>query len=164
MSSEKEILALEDKRFAAMIGGDWKTVQGLAHDQLLYTHSSAITDTKARWLESMTSGKTKYKSASFTDRKVRMIGDAALVTGGAAIEAEINGQPRSLRLKFLNVWTKTPEGWKFVAWQSTTHPQCTDDGPFETPILRALGARRSCAARGELHHRNVLVNGGTFLN
>jgi len=44
MSSEKEILALEDKRFAAMIGGDWKTVQGLAHDQLLYTHSSAITD------------------------------------------------------------------------------------------------------------------------
>ena len=41
--------------------------------------------------------------ASFTDRRVRMIGDAALVTGGAAIEAEINGQPRSLRLKFLNV-------------------------------------------------------------
>jgi hypothetical protein len=56
----------------------------------------------------MTSGKTKYKSASFTDRKVRMIGDAALITGGTAIEAEINGQPRSLRLKFLNVWTKTP--------------------------------------------------------
>src|SRR5262249_2018290 len=96
MSNEKEILALEDKRFAAMILGDWKTVQGLAHDQLLYTHSSAITDTKATWLESMTSGKAKYKSANFTDRKVRMIGDAALVTGGAAIEAEINGQPRSL--------------------------------------------------------------------
>ena len=72
MSSEKEILALEDKRFAAMIGGDWKTVEGLAHDQLLYTHSSAITDTKATWLKSMTSGTTKYKSASFTDRKVRM--------------------------------------------------------------------------------------------
>jgi hypothetical protein len=35
MSSEKEILALEDKRFAAMIGGDWKTVQALAHDELL---------------------------------------------------------------------------------------------------------------------------------
>ena len=120
MGSEKEILALEDKRFAAMIGGDWKTVQG---DQLLYTHSSAITDTKATWLESMTSGKAKYKSASFTDRKVRVMGDAALVTGGAAIEAEINGQPRSLRLKFLNVWTKTPEGWKFVAWQSTSQPQ-----------------------------------------
>jgi Domain of unknown function (DUF4440) len=123
MSSEKEILDLEDTRFAAMIEGDWTALQTLVHDQLLYTHSSALTDNKASWLESMTSGKTKYKGASFADRKVRMIGDAALVTGAAAIEAEINGQPRSLRLKFLNVWTKTPQGWKFVAWQSTPQPQ-----------------------------------------
>jgi hypothetical protein len=34
-----------------------------------------------------------------------------LVTGGAAIEAEINGQPRSLQLKFL-IWINTPQGWK----------------------------------------------------
>jgi ketosteroid isomerase-like protein len=52
-----------------------------------------------------------------------MIGDAALVTGGAVIEGEVNDQLLSLRLKFLNVWTKTPEGWKFVAWQSTSQPQ-----------------------------------------
>jgi len=53
---------------------------------------------------------------------VRLAGDAALVTGRAAIEAEINGQPRSLRLVFLNAWTKTPTGWKFIAWQSTPQP------------------------------------------
>jgi hypothetical protein len=34
----------------------------------------------------------------------------------------LNGQPRSLRLVFLNAWTKTPEGWKFIAWQSTPQP------------------------------------------
>ena len=33
-----------------------------------------------------------------SDRKVRLAGDTALVTGQAAIEAETNGQPRSLRL------------------------------------------------------------------
>src|ERR1700738_2919995 len=38
--------------------------------------------------------------------------------GRAAIEAEIGGQPRSLKLLFLNAWAKTPQGWKFVAWQS----------------------------------------------
>ena len=88
MSSEKEILALEDKRFAAMIGGDWKTVQGLAHDQLLYTHSSAITDTKATWLESMKSGRVKYKKANCSEQKVQIYGDTALITGRANIEAE----------------------------------------------------------------------------
>jgi hypothetical protein len=27
-----------------------------------------------------------------------------------------------LKLLFLNAWTKTPQGWKFVAWQSTPLP------------------------------------------
>jgi len=94
----------------------------MLHDELLYIHSSGLTDTKATWLASLRSGKTKYKSATCSDRKVRLAGDTALVTGRAAIEAEINGQPRSLRLVFLNAWTKTHEGWKFIAWQSTPQP------------------------------------------
>ena len=53
---------------------------------------------------------------------MRVFGDVALITGRAAIEAEIGGQPRSLKLLFLNAWTKTPQGWKFVAWQSTPLP------------------------------------------
>jgi hypothetical protein len=65
MSSDKEILALEDKRFAAMIGGDWKTVQALAHDQLLYTHSSAVTDTKASWLEFDDFGQDEVQEREF---------------------------------------------------------------------------------------------------
>jgi Domain of unknown function (DUF4440) len=69
-----------------------------------------LTDTKTTWLASLRSGKTKYKSATCSDRKVRLAGDTALVTGRAAIEAEINGQPRSLRLVFLNAWTRTPKG------------------------------------------------------
>jgi len=122
MSSEKEILSLEDRRFGAMIARDFAALEKLVHDELLYTHSSGLTDTKASWLESMKSGKTKYRSASCTERKVRVLGEVALVTGRAAIEAEINGQPRSLRLLFLNAWARTPQGWKFVAWQSCPQP------------------------------------------
>ena len=119
MSSDKEILALEDKRYAAMCGGDFAALEAMLH---VYTHSSGLTDTKATWLASLRSGKTKYKSAACSDRKVRLAGDTALVTGRAAIEVEINGQPRSLRLVFLNAWTRTPKGWKFIAWQSTPQP------------------------------------------
>jgi ketosteroid isomerase-like protein len=106
--NEKEILALEDKRFGAMIGREFKALEAMVHDDLLYTHSSGVTDTKASWLESMQSGKTTYKRVNCTERKVRVIGEVALVTGRAAIEAEIGGQPRSLKLLFLNAWAKTP--------------------------------------------------------
>jgi hypothetical protein len=122
MSTEKEILSLEDKRYAAMTAGDAASLEKLVHDQLLYTHSSGVMDTKASWLQSIKSGKTKYRSVKCTDQKVRLLGEVALVTGKGHIEAEINGQPKTLKLMFLNAWAKTPQGWKFVAWQSTPQP------------------------------------------
>ena len=122
MSTEKEILGLEDKRFGVMIARDFAALDKLVHGELLYTHSSGVTDTKASWLESMKSGKVKYKSVSCSERKVRFFGDVALMNGRAAIEVDIAGQPKSLRLLFLNAWTRTPKGWQFVAWQSCPQP------------------------------------------
>jgi ketosteroid isomerase-like protein len=122
MSTEKEILGLEDKRFGAMIARDFAALEKLVHDELLYTHSSGVTDTKASWVASMKSGKVKYKSVSCSERQVRFFGDVALARGRAAIEVDIDGQPKSLRLLFLNAWARTPQGWKFVAWQSCPQP------------------------------------------
>jgi len=120
--NEQEILGLEDQRFGAMVARDFAALEKLVHGELLYTHSSGVTDTEASWLDSMKSGKTRYKSASCSERQVRFFGDVALVRGKAAIEAEINGQPRSLKLFFLNAWVRTPQGWKFAAWQSCPQP------------------------------------------
>ena len=117
--TEKDILALEEERFGAMIARDFRRLQLLVHDELMYTHSSGVVDGKATWLDSMKSGRVKYKKAQCTERKVRLYGDTALITGRAQIEAEIGGEPKTLKLLFLNAWTKTPQGWKFVAWQST---------------------------------------------
>ncbi|MFN2645092.1 MAG: nuclear transport factor 2 family protein [Burkholderiales bacterium] len=117
--TEKDILALEDERFSAMIARDFPRLQLLVHDELMYTHSSGVVDGKASWLDSMKSGRVKYKKANCSERKVRMFGDTALITGRAQLEAEIGGEAKTLRLLFLNAWTKTPQGWKFVAWQST---------------------------------------------
>jgi Domain of unknown function (DUF4440) len=44
--SDKEILALEDKRYAAMSSGDFAALEAMLHDKLLYTHSSGLTDTR----------------------------------------------------------------------------------------------------------------------
>ena len=95
--NDKEILALEDQRFAAMVARDFSALEKVVHDELLYTHSSG-------------------------ERQVRFFGDTALIRGKAAIEAEIGGQPRSLKLLFLNAWVRTPQGWKFAAWQSCPQP------------------------------------------
>jgi ketosteroid isomerase-like protein len=120
--TEKDILALEDERFAAMLARDFPRLQLLVHEDLMYTHSSGVVDGKASWLDSMKSGRVKYKKADCSERKVQLYGDTALITGRAQIEAEIGGEAKTLRLRFLNAWTKSPRGWQFVAWQSTPLP------------------------------------------
>jgi ketosteroid isomerase-like protein len=122
MSGEREILGLQDNRLALMAAGDYGKLAPLLHEDLVYTHSHSGVDSKASWLESMTSGRVKYNSASMSDRKVRSYGDVALITGSGVMDVEVGGQPKTLKLRFLEAWTRTPQGWKFVAWQSTSMP------------------------------------------
>ena len=49
MTSEKEILDLEDERCAAMCGGDFAALEGMLHDELLYDRSRAAWDTIGGW-------------------------------------------------------------------------------------------------------------------
>ena len=121
MTSEG-ILALEDKRFAAMMARDFKALDALVHDDLVYTHSHGGGDTKASWLDAMRSGKTHYRRIVAGERTARLYGDTALVSGKVDFEVESAGQVRALKLVYLDVWAETPQGWKFVAWQSTPRP------------------------------------------
>ncbi|MGA8005597.1 MAG: nuclear transport factor 2 family protein [Burkholderiales bacterium] len=123
MSVEREILALEDRRCAAMTGRDADALAAMLHDELVYTHSSAVVDDKASYVEAIRSGRTRYHSIKRSEERVRAYGDTAFVSGRAEIEVDVNGQHKSLRLRFLDAWTRTREGWKFVAWQSTAIPQ-----------------------------------------
>jgi ketosteroid isomerase-like protein len=123
MTVETEIQAAEDARYRAMTTNDYAALAALLGDDLLYTHSSAVTDTKASYLESLRSGKVRYLAAKRDGVSIRVYGDTAVVHGHAQIEAEINGERRSLDNMFVNVWTRRPAGWQMVHWASTAIPK-----------------------------------------
>jgi len=122
MSIEQDVLALEEKRCAAMAANDVAALEKLFHDDLIYTHSSAVVDTRASYLATLKSGHTRYHSIKGSKEKVRVSGDTALVTGRAIIDVTVKGEKKHLDTRFLDVWIKTPQGWKFIAWQSTKLP------------------------------------------
>jgi Domain of unknown function (DUF4440) len=72
MSSDKEILALEDERYAAMCDGDFAALEAMLHDELLYTHSSGLTDTKATWLASLRSYSDRMRLAAHSPPVTRL--------------------------------------------------------------------------------------------
>lgn len=121
-SAEKEILDLEAQRCAAIIAADGTALNRLLHEDMIYTHSSGLADTKASFIDALASGKFVYKRIENTKESVRLYGDTALVSGQAAIDIDVDGAPRKLNLCYLAAWTRTEAGWKFVAWQSAGIP------------------------------------------
>ena len=116
------ILALETQRYQAMTSNSLDALAALFHDDMVYTHSSGLVDTKASYLDALRSGRTRYLEVDQLEQHVTLLGDVALVRGASHIEVDVtvNGEKvrKSLDLRSLAVWTATPGGWKFLAWQS----------------------------------------------
>ena len=116
------VKAAELRRFEVMTTRDYKALETLLADDLVYTHSSASVDTKASYLESLTSGRVTYKTIAPRDVKVRIYGTTAIVNGEAAMTVDSNGQALVNTLRFTDVWVKRDNRWQMVAWQSTRMP------------------------------------------
>jgi ketosteroid isomerase-like protein len=118
----ERIAALEDDRYQAMIAGDIERLSRLLSDRLTYTHSTALTESKAEYLASVAKGVFRYRDIKISERVIRDASGAALVTGRITIDVLIDGQPKLLQSRFLNVWIEEAGGWRMIAWQSTPLP------------------------------------------
>lgn len=123
MSVQEEVSKLEDRRCAAMIGNDLATLESLLADTLIYTHSSAVVDDKAAYIDSIRTGRVRYSRIERFDTRAFHYGDTVITAGRARIDVQVNGVERNLNMRYSNVWIKTPKGWQFALWQSTPIPK-----------------------------------------
>jgi ketosteroid isomerase-like protein len=114
-----EIKRLEDHRFRAMIDSDFSTLLG---DDLIYTHSTAQSDTRTEYLALCKKGVFKYLKIERPIKNIQVYGDTAVVTGNVTMDAIVEGKPKLLNSRYTNVWIKGMKGWQMVVWQSTSIP------------------------------------------
>ena len=113
-----EIIALENRRIEAMTKGDIQALQEILADDLIYTHTTARIDTKASFIDAISSGRSNYRSVERKDVKVRQFGDSAVVTGHAKVHVGDN----KFEIRYIDVYAKRDGVWQMVAWQSTRLP------------------------------------------
>lgn len=116
------IRALEDRRYAAMIAGDAAALEDLLADDLRYTHSNAVVDTKASLMGLLATGKLTYRATRPVIDDVFIYGAAALVVGSVELDVTAGGADRTVRVRYTNLWVNTEGRWRFAAWQSTPQP------------------------------------------
>lgn len=120
----EEAMKAETARYAAQTSNDFAAMEKLFGNDLTYNHSSAASDDKAKYIDAMRSGRTKYRTMKpNADLKTRTYGCIAIITGTAVYEVTAGGQDRTVPLRFTAIWAKRPSGVEFVSWQSTGIPQ-----------------------------------------
>jgi hypothetical protein len=118
-----EAMKAETARYVAQTANDFAAMEKLFGNDLTYNHSSAATDDKAKYIDGMRSGRTKYPTMTLnSDVKARTYGCIAIITGTAVYEVTSAGQDRTVPLRFTAIWAKRPSGLEFVSWQSTGIP------------------------------------------
>lgn len=116
------VLAAQDQRFAATIAGDTAALAAMMADDLSYTHSSAVTETKAEFLEALKSGKYVYREIKPGERRVRVWSDAAVVSGPAHVVIEPGGKRTEIDLYFSELYVRQNGRWRMALWHSTRLP------------------------------------------
>jgi len=116
---EKAVLAAEKQYAEAMVKRDVATLEKILGDDLSYTHSNMLMETKADVIKGITSGRTNYKAIEFKTTKVRQYGNT-VVTNHEMIFAQ---PERSNRVFVTMVWAKQSGGWQMVQRQATRYPE-----------------------------------------
>ena len=120
---EQEVLLVEQERVAAVISANVARLQQLLSDDLTYTHSSALVESKSDFLNSIKSGTIKYEAMNHKMVKVSLYGDTAVLRGQSDVKLQSKGQPASFQIRFIAVYVKKDGRWQMTAWQSTRMQQ-----------------------------------------
>ncbi len=127
--ARQAVLAAQDTRFAATIRGDVEALAAMMTDDLTYTHSSGVTDSKAEFLEGLKNGKYVYRAIEAKDRRVRVHGDAAVVSGPCHIVIEPGGKRTEIDLYFTELYVREGGAWRMALWHSTRLPAAVASAP-----------------------------------
>jgi hypothetical protein len=117
------VQSADDARIAAMSSPERSRLTAIFSDELRYAHSTGAVDTKASFIDTLTSGKTKYLLFDYLEREFSFPAPGiALMTGRVRIRVVTAEGEMENSLSFLAVWRKEKDHWRFLAWQSCKLP------------------------------------------
>ena len=116
---EEELLRLEDEFAQAVASNDANALDGLlADDWVIVDPDGSITD-KAPFLGVIKSGVLSHELMETTDLRVRLYGNAAVVTGLTATKGKFMGQDFASCERATDIFVKQTDRWLCVFTQLT---------------------------------------------
>ncbi|WP_402463885.1 nuclear transport factor 2 family protein [Isoptericola aurantiacus] len=119
-AARTEILAVEERRRAALLAHDLDALDALFDDTLVHVHAPGLIHTKVQLLEHVAT-RHAYLDITRTDLVVRLVGDDVAVVTGRILNRlrRPDGGERELGGVATQVLARSGDGWRFVSFQMT---------------------------------------------
>lgn len=109
---------LEEARWAALVAPDTEKLAELFDDDMVYTHSNGMPDSKPSYLTHLGAGTYRYSRIDREDVQIRLFGATAVVTGRARIISALKDGEFKVVARFSAVWARNGGRWRFVCWHA----------------------------------------------
>lgn len=120
VESDATIVARLDTEYqAAVKKNDAATMDRLLADEFTLVTGSGRIHTKFDLLQEARSGRMIYERQEDTAQKVRVWGDAAVITAKLWEKGTENGKPFDYTIWFTDTYVRTATGWRYVFGQSS---------------------------------------------
>lgn len=118
-----ELLECEAARGRALMERDFGTLAQLLADDLIHIHSTGVVHDKAAYLDYVR-GPLAYLSVERGDLKVRMLGNAAIMTGTMTNVMQPPGPaaPVTVESHVVQIWVRGAAEWQLSVFQATRLP------------------------------------------
>ncbi len=111
--TESEILALDDRWATARIRGDAAMYDSITAEDFIGVSASGTVATKQDRLREFTQeGDVGFDAITSTDRRVRVYGDTAILTGTTTITGQRRGQPFAGTYRYTHVFVRRDDRWQ----------------------------------------------------
>jgi len=114
-SAEQELIKLEKQWGDASVKPDLAFIDGILAEDYIFTSPEGEVLTKAQMLAEMKSGEDVVSSVVNLDMKVRVYGNAAVVTGHSTYKETVKGKDISGEYRWTDTWIRKGGRWQCVA-------------------------------------------------
>jgi ketosteroid isomerase-like protein len=116
---EEQLKKFETDRAAAVVKGDFASVEKGTADDYTFVNIYGQVIGKAQLLNALKAGDIKLTTDEISDMKVRVYGNTAVITGKANVKGTTGGKDTSGENMFTRVLVKKGGTWQTVALQHT---------------------------------------------
>jgi ketosteroid isomerase-like protein len=111
---EKQVMQLEQNLVAAFRHNDVAALGHIMADDFVFTDPRGASITKERWLEELASGALAFEFVEIEGMRVRLAGEAALVTGLITLKARSQAGGYNGQFSVVDVYMKRDGRWQLA--------------------------------------------------